>query len=34
MSALDGPAGLTTLLPTWHTELLRLRQISTSEIRC
>ncbi|MBX3162321.1 MAG: sigma 54-interacting transcriptional regulator [Deltaproteobacteria bacterium] len=32
LSATDGPAGLTTLMPFWHVELQRLRQIASSEI--
>ncbi len=28
----EGPAGFTTLMPTWNTELARLRQIASSEI--
>jgi len=28
----EGPTGFTTLLPTWNTEILRLRQIASSEI--
>jgi transcriptional regulator with GAF, ATPase, and Fis domain len=33
LAAKDGPAGLVTLSPTWHTELARLRQIASSEIQ-
>jgi pSer/pThr/pTyr-binding forkhead associated (FHA) protein len=28
----EGPAGFTTLMPSWNTEILRLRQIASSEI--
>ena len=28
----DGPPGMATLMPTWHTELIRLKQIAGSEI--
>ena len=28
----DGPAGFTTLMPMWHGEITRLRQIASSEI--
>ncbi len=32
LSATDGPVGFTTLMPTWGTEIQRLRQIASSEI--
>jgi transcriptional regulator with PAS, ATPase and Fis domain len=32
LTAIDGPAGLVTMMPTWNTELNRLRQIASSEI--
>jgi transcriptional regulator with PAS, ATPase and Fis domain len=32
LSHAEGPSGLTTLSPSWHNELARLRQIASSEI--
>jgi transcriptional regulator with PAS, ATPase and Fis domain len=32
LTPVEGPTGLVTLMPGWNTELVRLRQIATSEI--